>query len=107
MIDKRQIEGLQKRFLKGIGVVALATGLLITVGYSGAQAAGNKGGVSKTQMKSISQGWSIKDSVMGKTVYNDKNEKIGTVDDVVVTPSKWTPYAIIGVGGFVGMGKHD
>src|ERR1051325_1891524 len=107
MIDKSHIEGFQKRLFTGVGAIALAAGLLIGDGYNGAQAAGNKIGVSKTQMKSISEGWSIKDTVMGKPVYNDNNEKIGTVDDIVVTPSKWTPYAIIGVGGFLGMGKHD
>ena len=106
MIDKTHMDGFQKRFLKGVGAIALTAGLLTGVGYSGAQAAGNKIGVTKTQMKSISEGWSIKDTVMGKPVYNDNNEKIGTVDDIVVTP-KWTPYAIIGVGGFLGMGKHD
>jgi hypothetical protein len=77
------------------------------MGFSVAQSAGNKVGVNQAQMKTIAQGWSIKDSVMGKAVYNDNNEKVGTIDDIVVTQGKWTPYAIIGVGGFLGMGKHD
>jgi len=44
---------------------------------------------------------------MGKAVYNDKNEKTGTVDDLIITPDKSVSYAIIGAGGFLGMGKHD
>ena len=34
-------------------------------------------------------------------------EKIGTVDDLIITPDKSVSYAIIGAGGFLGMGKHD
>jgi len=105
MINNKHMDTFQKTFLKGAGVLALAVALL--GGYSGAQGAGNKIGVDKGQIKTISQGWSIKDSVMGKAVYNENNEKIGTIDDIVVTQNKWTPYAIIGVGGFLGMGKHD
>jgi sporulation protein YlmC with PRC-barrel domain len=40
-------------------------------------------------------------------VFNDTNEKIGTIDDVVIGPDKSASYAIIGVGGFLGVGKHD
>ena len=32
---------------------------------------------------------------------------IGVVDDLIVTPDKSVSYAIIGAGGFLGMGKHD
>jgi hypothetical protein len=31
----------------------------------------------------------------------------GTVDDLIITPDKSVSYAIIGAGGFLGMGKHD
>src|SRR5262245_29328435 len=98
---------IQNRFVRGFGVIALAAVFLSGAGYSAVQAAGNKIGVDKTQMKTITQGWSIKDSVMGKAVFNENNDKIGTIDDIVVTQNKWAPYAIIGVGGFLGMGKHD
>jgi hypothetical protein len=40
-------------------------------------------------------------------VYNDRNAKIGVVDDLIITPDKSVSYAIIGAGGFLGMGKHD
>lgn len=53
-----------------------------------------------------------KRDLFGKTVVNDKNEKIGKVDDLIISPSKAgnTPaasFAIIGVGGFLGMGKRE
>lgn len=42
--------------------------------------------------------------VVGSKVYNDANETVGTVDDLIVTPSDKVPFAILSVGGFLGMG---
>jgi sporulation protein YlmC with PRC-barrel domain len=63
-------------------------------------------------MEAVVIGHSVKRDLLGKTVVNDKNEKIGKVDDLIISPSKdgSTPaasFAIIGVGGFLGMGKRD
>ena len=58
-------------------------------------------------MKLVALGWSAKKKILGKAVYNDKNEKIGTVDDIIIAPDRAVSFAIIGVGGFVGIGKHD
>ncbi len=52
-------------------------------------------------------GWSVKDKIMGKTVYNETNEKIGEVNDVVLAADGKAAYFIIGAGGFLGMGSHD
>jgi sporulation protein YlmC with PRC-barrel domain len=64
-------------------------------------------GVAVAELREVSTGWSIKHQVLGKTVYNDSGNAIGKVDDVVVAPDKAVSYAIIGVGGFLGIGKHD
>lgn len=42
--------------------------------------------------------------VVGSTVYNEANEVVGTVDDLIVTPSETVPFAVLSVGGFLGMG---
>ena len=34
---------------------------------------------------------------MDKAVYNDSDEKIGSIDDLIITPNKSLSYAIIGV----------
>jgi sporulation protein YlmC with PRC-barrel domain len=52
-------------------------------------------------------GWSAKRQILGQNIFNDTNEKIGKVDDIIVAPDKAVSYAIIGVGGFLGVGKHD
>lgn len=64
-------------------------------------------GVTTEEGKVLTKGWSIKKDILGKDVYNDANDKVGTVDDIIVTPEKATSYAIIGVGGFLGMGERD
>lgn len=69
-------------------------------------------GVTVIQMEEIVVGWSTARDLLGKTVVNDKNDKIGTIDDLIISPGKSgnTPaasYAIIGVGGFLGLGKRD
>jgi uncharacterized protein YrrD len=45
--------------------------------------------------------------VFGRPVFNDKNEKVGTVDDIIISPDKAVSYAIVGAGGFLGVAKHD
>ncbi len=64
-------------------------------------------GVSTDELVVVTKGWSVKKKIMGKEVYNDKNEKVGTVDDLIVSPDKAVSFAIIGAGGFLGIKKHD
>jgi sporulation protein YlmC with PRC-barrel domain len=64
-------------------------------------------GVTVTELRSIATGWSMKHQVLGKLVYNDKNEAIGRIDDVVVAPDKAVSYAIISAGVFLHVVKHD
>jgi sporulation protein YlmC with PRC-barrel domain len=44
---------------------------------------------------------------LGQPVYNDNNERVGSVDDIIITPEKAVSYAIIGTGGFLGLAKHN
>jgi sporulation protein YlmC with PRC-barrel domain len=69
-------------------------------------------GITVVEMEAVVIGRSAKRDLLGKTVANDKNDKIGKVDDLIISPSKdgSTPaasFAIIGVGGFLGIGKRD
>ena len=99
----------RRAVLNGVATLALA-GLVVagSAGRLGAQVAGSTTlGVSVEELKAVAIGWSAKKKILGKAVYNDKNEKIGVVDDLIITPDKSVSYAIIGAGGFLGMGKHD
>jgi ribosomal 30S subunit maturation factor RimM len=42
--------------------------------------------------------------VVGSTVVNETNETVGTIDDLIVTPSEKVPFAVLSVGGFLGIG---
>jgi sporulation protein YlmC with PRC-barrel domain len=42
--------------------------------------------------------------MVGANVYNDKNESIGSVDDVLMNEANKATTAILSVGGFLGMG---
>lgn len=65
-------------------------------------------GVSSSEMQSkVMTGWSAKHTLMGKDVYNERNEKIGSVDDLILSRDMKASYAVIGVGGFLNMGTHD
>jgi sporulation protein YlmC with PRC-barrel domain len=64
-------------------------------------------GMSVEELKTIALGWSAKKQILDKPVYNDKNEKVGDVDDLIIAPDSSASYAIIGVGGFLGLGERQ
>lgn len=45
--------------------------------------------------------------LMGMAVYNQANEKLGEVNELIVDPAGKVSAVVIGVGGFLGMGEHD
>ncbi|WJR77059.1 PRC-barrel domain-containing protein [Bradyrhizobium sp. NP1] len=44
--------------------------------------------------------------VIGLKVYNDNNENVGSINDLLVDKSGNIKAAVIGVGGFLGVGEH-
>lgn len=42
--------------------------------------------------------------VVGAAVVNEANESVGTIDDLIVTPNDRVPFAVLSVGGFLGIG---
>ena len=49
--------------------------------------------------------WSAS-KLAGVAVYNDANEKIGDINDVILDRSGKVANVILGVGGFLGLGEH-
>jgi sporulation protein YlmC with PRC-barrel domain len=43
--------------------------------------------------------------LLGQTVVNEKNEKIGTLDDIILGQDR-RMYGVLQVGGFLGIGKR-
>jgi len=76
--------------------------------YLSAQVAGSTSlGVTAEELRAVAVGWSAKKQVLGKTVYNENKEKVGAIDDLIIAPDRAVSFAIIGAGGFVGLGRHD
>ena len=97
--------------IKAIVAVGFAGVLISTLGLTPAMAQPVAGtavlGVTVSEVQAVATGWSLKKSVLGKSVYNDENQAVGKIDDVIVAPDNAISYAIVGVGGFLGMGKHE
>src|SRR5262245_17378137 len=64
-------------------------------------------GVTVEEQKVLAVGWSAKKTILDKAVYNSSNEKIGEVEDLIITPEKAVSYAIVGTGGFLGVAQHN
>ena len=45
--------------------------------------------------------------LMGLDVYNEANEKLGDINELIVDKNGKVDAVVIGVGGFLGMGEHD
>ena len=45
--------------------------------------------------------------LMGVDVYNEANEKLGDINELILDKNGKVNAVVIGVGGFLGMGEHD
>jgi hypothetical protein len=68
-----------------------------------AQGTPQTAGVMKVDPATVATGYRVS-KVVGSTVVNEANETVGTIDDLIVTPSEQVPFAVLSVGGFLGMG---
>ena len=57
------------------------------------------------QLDVIANGWRAS-KLLHANVYNDADEKIGSIRDLIVAPDGSVSVAIVDVGGFLRMGAH-
>jgi sporulation protein YlmC with PRC-barrel domain len=95
--------------MKTVSVLLVSCALaVVPAQYAEAQTAGStRLGVAVEELKVLAVGWSVKKQILGKTVYNENKQKVGRIDDLIVAPDSAVSFAIIGAGGFVGVGRHD
>ena len=87
--------------MKPMHVLMLAGIVLMSPAVSVAQVAGTTTvGVTVTELQEVAKGWSVKRTILGQPVYNDKDEQVGSIDDIIVSPDKAVSYAIVNAGGF-------
>lgn len=93
---------------KGIAAAALALAGFAATGTARAQVAGTTSfSTAVVDVKVVALGWSAKKQVIGAKVYNDAGELVGRIDDIIISPDSAVSIAIVGVGGFIGVGRHD
>lgn len=104
---------MKKLLVVVVGIVALMSSLCFASEKPASPAAPVAGtevvaiGVTVTELTDVVKGWSVKKKVLGQLVYNDKDEKIGAIDDLIVAADRTVGYAIVGAGGFLGIDRHD
>jgi sporulation protein YlmC with PRC-barrel domain len=92
-----------KLFAAALVTTALATGAITTGAI--AQSAKETRAEATTAASHRAGDWRGS-KLSGVNVYNDQNEKIGDISDVIVDRSGKITNVVIGVGGFLGMGEH-
>jgi hypothetical protein len=87
----------------------LASAAMISValvsGGAGAQGTLQTVELAKVDVQKLAAGYRAS-KVIGSSVVNDANETIGKIDDLLVSPDGKQPYAVLSIGGFLGMGKR-
>ena len=87
----------------------LASAAMVGVGFLAAHA--NAQGVpqtvdiAKVDVQTVAAGYRAS-KVIGSSVLNEANETIGKIDDLLVTRDGKEPYAVLSIGGFLGLGTH-
>ncbi len=97
-------------FAKYITTGLVGSALLATVAFAQTPAASpeksNKAETAATVTNQSFQGDWRASKVVGLKVYNDNNEDVGSINDLLLDKSGSIKAAVIGVGGFLGMGEH-
>src|SRR3954463_8362055 len=94
--------------MKSIAAGLAGTALLATVAFAQTTTTGDKPSTSaaaSTTTTSASGQWRTS-KMDGIKVYNDANENIGSINDLLMDKSGNIKIAVIGVGGFLGLGEH-
>jgi sporulation protein YlmC with PRC-barrel domain len=72
---------------------------------AGAQGTSQTVDLAKVDVQKLSAGYRAS-KVVGSSVLNDSNETIGKIDDLLVSPDGKAPFAVLSVGGFLGLGAR-
>ncbi len=87
-----------------IGTLAAAGWMAVAVGGQAyAQGTPQTVGLVRVDPGSVATGYRAS-KIVGSTIYNEADQSIGTVDDLIVTAEAQVPIAILSVGGLLGAG---
>jgi hypothetical protein len=90
-------------------IMLLASAVMIGVGlfaaHGKAQGVPQSVEIAKVDVQKVAAGYRAS-KVIGSSVLNEANETIGKIDDLLVTRDGKEPYAVLSIGGFLGMGTR-
>ena len=87
-------------------IAVLGLTLAATAGDAGAPVAGSLTlGTSVEVTRAIAVGHRAS-KLIGAPVYNEQEEKVGNIDDLIIAPDRSLSFAIVSVGGFLGLGRR-
>ena len=86
-------------------VSAVIVGVALTAGTLRAQGTAQSITASRVDVVQLASGYRAS-KIVGSDVFNENRDKIGTIDDLIVNPKDSVTYAILSVGGFLGLGTH-
>jgi PRC-barrel domain len=94
--------------MKRVTILAGAAMIGVALLSGGARAQGTPQTVEllvKVDVQKLAAGYRAS-KIIGSAVVNDANETIGKIDDLLVSLDGKQPYAVLSIGGFLGMGTH-
>ena len=96
-----------KQIMKSAMILASATmiGVVLLSGGAGAQGTPQTVELVKVDVQKLAAGYRAS-KVIASSVVNDANETIGKIDDLLVSLDGKQPYAVLSIGGFLGIGIH-
>ena len=99
----RAFKGFVPVALVGLSILALhATTLIPTESH--AQGTQQTVQLAKVDVLKVSGGFRAS-KIIGETIVNEANETVGKVDDIIIGTDGKSPYAVLSVGGFLGVGS--
>ena len=93
-------------FTKSVIAGLAGSALLVTVAFAQTPAATSDGANAAPMSNSSLHGDWRTSKVVGLNVYNDNNESIGSINDLLTDRNGNIKAVVLGVGGFLGMGAH-
>ena len=88
-----------------MAVSAALAGMVVLSDAAAAQGTSQTVEFAKVDIQKLAAGYRAS-KVIGGDVLNDANQTIGKIDDLLISPDGKAPYAVLSIGGFLGMGSH-
>jgi hypothetical protein len=103
-MDLKRLAG--KNWKKAVALASAAIiGVVVFSGGTEAQVTPQTVELAKIDVQKLAAGYRAS-KVIGSSVVNDAHESIGKIDDLLVSVDGKEPYAVLSIGGFLGMDTH-